>query len=80
MNQKDYINQELSKYPYRDNREVPFRLERIDEHSWNVFELVCDMDYGNFVGFHEKQDDFDGCETLEQAIDYWTNYHLLSID
>jgi hypothetical protein len=69
----NYIEQELSKYPYRDGHGTPFRLERIDEHSWNVFECIGDMEYGHFVGFVEWQNDFDGCETLEQAIDHWSN-------
>jgi hypothetical protein len=70
----DYVNATLSKYPYRDKHGVPFRLERIDEHSWNVFECLIDVEYGHCVGFREVQADFDGCETLDQAVDYWTKY------
>lgn len=70
----DYVQQTLSKYPYRDKHNVPFRLERIDEHSWNVFECLIDMEYGHCVGFIERQWDFDGCETLEEAVDYWARH------
>jgi hypothetical protein len=75
VNDKDYIEKELEKYPYRDNNDIPFRLERIDEHSWNVYEMCLEHEYGCFVGAYEKQvDDFDDCDTLEQAIAYWKNY------
>lgn len=68
----NYIEQELSKYPYKDSQGTPFRLEQIDEHSWNVFECVAESDYGHFVGFYERQYDFDDCDTLEEALKYWS--------
>jgi len=73
MNDKDYIEKEMEKYPYRDNNDIPFRLERIDEYAWNVYEMCLEHEYGCFVGFYEKQDDFEDCDTLEEAIAYWKN-------
>lgn len=72
MKTKIYIEKELAKYPYRDGSGTPFRLERIDEHSWNVYEMRLEHEYGCFVGVYEKHIcDFDDCYTLEQAFAYW---------
>ena len=72
MNDKNYIEKELAKYPYRNSFNTPFRLGRIDEHSWNVYEMRLEHEYGCFVGVYEKHiDDFDDCYTLEQAVAYW---------
>lgn len=60
------------KYPHRDSNDVPFRLVRTGENKWNVFEPVVEMDCGHGVRFHERQNDFDNCETLKQAVDYWS--------
>ena len=62
----------LDKYPYRDANGTPFRLSRISEHEWNVFEPIVEMEHGQFVGFYEKKDDFDDCDTLEKAVKYWS--------
>jgi hypothetical protein len=67
-------------YPYLTRLNRPFRLVRTSEDSWDVFEQHPETDYGAFVGFFEKQYDFDGCETEQQAADYWTKQDYDCLD
>jgi hypothetical protein len=57
----------LNEYPYLDSKGKPFRLERLNEHCWNVFQPAENKD-------EEIQDGIIDCETLQEAIDCWTNF------
>ena len=56
----DYIREVLSKYPYKTKRGIPFRLVRLGESSWDVFEYSEEVEYGVVVDLLEKHDTFDG--------------------
>lgn len=70
---EDYIREVLSKYPYKTKRGIPFRLVRLGESSWDVFEYSEEVEYGVVVDLLEKHDTFDGYFTELEASKYWGN-------